>query len=97
MAKAKRMKPMKSNVSSIAQQLGFRILPYVSKKGGKADPKKVCLSAPRGFSGEVQIAALRALTRIKPLGMKVGQSSFRVFFTASQLKKTIGILPLVAA
>lgn len=78
---------VKISVTTIASTLGLRILPFVNKKTGKEDAKKVCLSVPKGLNGEIQIAAFRAFTKAKPLGRKVGQTSFRVFFPASLMNK----------
>ena len=87
------MKTTKLSVAAIAQSLGFQEKPFKIKTGkqaGSIDEKKTVLYINQG-AANVRIAALRAITKLKPLGIKLGSSDAFVFFNKTQVERLVSI------
>lgn len=87
-------KIQKITLLDFAASLGFSNKPFKFKKGPKAgqiDEKKVVLVRSLGGEVNVRLAALRAIGKVRPLGIKKGSQDAFIFFTRASLERKVSV------
>ena len=84
---------MKFTAEQIATNLGIRLVPFVNKKSGKEDPKRIVLKITKDLG--MRLGFFRKVTGLKPTAVKQSQTSLIAIFTSSTFSKKSVELPTV--
>jgi hypothetical protein len=86
---------MKVTASELAASLGLRAVPFIHKKSGKEDAKRIVLKTELSMTGSTRLATFRKLTGLKPMVVKRSESRFIAIFPTAAFEKKQVELPII--
>lgn len=86
---------MKILASELATGFGLRVVPFVNRKTGAADPKRVVVKAQKTSAGNLLFGVFRKLSGLTPTKVKQGQTSIIATFTSATFFKAKVEIPTV--